>query len=112
MRVGAAIPHVRAVLLMRTADILAALFWLAVGLGIVAAGWDLRLGTLSDPGSGFLLFWVGIIMAALSAAVLAGAVRRPGTEGLTALWAGLRWRHVPYVAGLLALYAWLLPTLG
>ena len=97
---------------MRTADILAALFWLAVALGVVAAGWDLRLGTLSDPGSGFLLFWVGILMAALSAAVLAAAVCRPATESLRSLWSGVRWRHVPYVAALLALYAWLLPTLG
>jgi putative tricarboxylic transport membrane protein len=97
---------------MRTADILAALFWLAVALGVVAAGWDLRLGILSDPGSGFLLFWVGIVMAALSAGVLVAALRRPATERLRAIWSGLRWRHVPYVAALLALYAWLLPTLG
>ena len=92
--------------------ILSALFWLAVALGIAAAGWDLRLGRLNDPGSGFMIFWVGVAMTALCIATLVAALRRPAAGGLGALWAGLRWRHVPYVTGLLALYAWLLPTLG
>ena len=84
---------------MRAADILSALFWLAVALGITAAGWDLRLGRLNDPGSGFMIFWVGVAMTALCIATLVAALRQPAAGGLGALWAGLRWRHVPYVAG-------------
>ena len=97
---------------MRSADVLSALFWLAVALGVTAAGWDLRLGRLNDPGSGFMIFWVGVVMTALCLATLIAALRRPTTGGLGELWKGLRWRHVPYVTALLALYAWLLPTLG
>ena len=40
---------------MRAADLLSALVWLALGAGVTWAGWDLDLGTLRDPGSGFLL---------------------------------------------------------
>ena len=97
---------------MRTADVLAALFWLAIALGIVASGWELRLGTLNEPGSGFMIFWVGLAMTALCLAALLAGVRQPAGEGMGALWAGTRWPLVPYVVVLLGLYAWLLPTLG
>lgn len=97
---------------MRAADILSTLFWLAAALGIAWAGFDLRLGTLNDPGSGFMIFWVGVVMTGLCLATLVAALRAPAGGSLRALWAGLRWRHVPYVAALLALYAWLMPTLG
>jgi putative tricarboxylic transport membrane protein len=56
-------------------DILSSLFWMAVGLGVCYGGYDLELGTLRDPGSGFMFFWVGLIMIGLSLAVLVKAVR-------------------------------------
>jgi hypothetical protein len=63
-----------------------------------------------------MIFWVGVVMTALSLATLVTALRRsPATEpagGLASLWQGTRWRLVPYVVVLLALYAWLLPALG
>ncbi len=97
---------------MRTGEILAAAFWLAVALGVTAAGANLGLGSLSDPGSGFMIFWVGAAMAVFSSATLIIALRQPATSGLAALWSGTRWIKVPYVTVLLILYAWLLPTLG
>ena len=97
---------------MRASDILAALFWLAVAFGVTAAGWRLRLGTLTDPGSGFMIFWVGVAMTALSLAALVAALRNPDRSALASLWEGARWRYVPYVAVLLALYAWTLPLFG
>ena len=96
----------------RAADTLAALFWLLIAVGITASGWELRLGRLNDPGSGFMIFWIGVAMTALSLGALALALRQPAQAGLRGLWAGLRWRHVPYVAVLLATYAWLLPLVG
>ena len=101
---------------MRAGEIIAALFWLAVALGVTWSGWDLGLGTLIDPGPGGMIFWVGAAMTALSLAALVAAVRRPVANGpvsdLASLWQGTRWWLVPYVVALLGLYAWLLPTLG
>ncbi len=97
---------------MRTGDVIAAAFWLAIGLGIAYSGRDLGLGRLNEPGSGFMIFWVGVVMSALSAAALIGALRRPAGDGLASLWSGLRWHYVPYVVVLLLAYAWLLPALG
>ena len=97
---------------MRTADLVSASLWRAIALGITASGWDLELGATSEPGSGFMIFWVGVLMTVLSLVVLLSALQQPSGGGLAALWAGLSWWKVPYVVLLLVLYAWLLPTLG
>jgi putative tricarboxylic transport membrane protein len=97
---------------MRIGELLAAGFWLAIALGVTWAGWDLGLGTLDAPGPGGMIFWVGAVMTALSLATLAAALRLAPAGSLASLWQGRRWWLVPYVAVLLALYAWLLPGLG
>jgi putative tricarboxylic transport membrane protein len=97
---------------MRTGELLAAGFWLAIALGVTWCGWDLELGTLAAPGPGGTIFWVGVIMTGLSLATLAAALRQAPAGGLAGLWQGRRWWLVPYVVALLALYAWLLPALG
>jgi putative tricarboxylic transport membrane protein len=97
---------------MRTGEILAAVFWLAIALGVAWSGTGLGLGTLNDPGSGFMIFWIGAAMTGLSMAALVVAVRQPAGSTLAALWHGTRWWLVPYVVVLLALYAWLMPAVG
>jgi putative tricarboxylic transport membrane protein len=91
------------------ADVLSGLVWLLVGAGVAWGGWDLGLGALRDPGSGFLLFWIGLIMVALSLIVIAAGLRAPT---LGAAWSGTRWRNVAGVVAALVAYAWLLPRLG
>jgi putative tricarboxylic transport membrane protein len=95
---------------MRTGEVLAAGFWLAVALGVTWAGVGLDLGTLSDPGPGGMIFWVGVVMTALSLATLVAALKQAPAAG--GPWQGTRWWLVPYVLALLALYAWLLPAFG
>jgi len=92
-------------------DIGSSLFWLLLGAGVAYAGWDLGLGKLRDPGPGFMLFWVGLIMVGLSLAIGAGALRRaPGAA--VALWAGSRWRKIILVVAALVGYAYALERLG
>ena len=97
---------------MRTGEILAAVFWLAIALGVSRSGADLGLGSLRDPGAGLMIFWVGAAMTALSAAALVVAARQPAGAALASLWHGTRWWLVPYVVALLALYAWIMPQVG
>lgn len=97
---------------MRTGEIIAAAFWLAVAVGVTWQGADLGLGTMVNPGSGSMIFWVGVVMTGLALAMLVIALRQPAAAGLASLWAGTRWWLVPYAVALLALYAWLLPALG
>ena len=65
---------------MRSPDFWSALVWLAVGLGLAHEGWDLGLGELREPGSGFILFWIGIAMAALSVGVAVSGSAGAGTS--------------------------------
>jgi putative tricarboxylic transport membrane protein len=97
---------------VRDADALSALPWLVLGAGVAWAGWDLELGLLRDPGSGFLLFWVGIVTMGLALCVLGGALRAPAGPGVAALWTGTRWPKVVGVLVALVAYAYALPWLG
>jgi putative tricarboxylic transport membrane protein len=97
---------------MRTGELIAAAVWLAIALGVTWSGFDLGIGTLSNPGSGLMIFWIGAVMTALSLAALVAAARQPATATLGSLWDGTRWWLVPYVVVLLAIYAFALPMLG
>src|SRR5438046_10239843 len=97
---------------MRTADLLSAGLWILVGAYFIYAGKSLELGELRDPGSGFMIFWIGILMVALSAAVFVGALLRPATGKFGTLWTGShQWRVVRFV-GALCVYAVVFPLLG
>ena len=98
---------------MKKKDILSSLFWLAAGFGVCYGGYDLELGTLRDPGSGFMFFWVGVIMIGLSLAVLVKAVRmKPDQKGVGLLRGEVRWAKILSVLAALVLYAYVFPHLG
>ena len=87
------------------------LFWLAIAVFVTFQGRSLGLGTLNDPGSGFALFWIGLIMSGLSIAVIVTAITR-GSETLASLWRGTRWEKVLIVTSLLVIFGFLFERLG
>lgn len=93
------------------AQALGGLVWLAVAAFLLWAGRDLGVGSVVDPGSGFLVFWGGGLIGLFGAAILLGAIREPG-ERLGDLWRGTRWGRVLTVLGALVVYGALLGTLG
>lgn len=97
---------------MRTGEVLAAGFWLAIALWVAWSGHDLGLGSLRDPGPGFMIFWVGVLMIAFSAVVIAATARQPAGGPISEHWRGTRWWLVPYVVALLTAYAWIMPVVG
>ena len=98
---------------MKKKDFLSSLFWLAVGFGVCYGGYDLELGTLRDPGSGFMFFWVGVIMTGLSLAVLVKAIRmKPDQKGVGLLRGEVRWAKILSVLAALVLYAYVFTYLG
>ena len=90
--------------MLAKAEIWAGLFWLAIGAYVAWAGRDLGLGTLHEPGSGFALFWIGLLMVALSLLVIAPAAVRP-SPSLASLWDGVRFgfERVGFIPGAIAL---------
>jgi putative tricarboxylic transport membrane protein len=97
-------------LAVHRADVGSAMFWMAVGAGVAYAGYDLGLGSLQDPGAGFILFWVGLGMLALAVAVLVGAARTAGPAERVP--AGRRRSKVALVLLGLVVYAYALPRAG
>ena len=89
--------------MIRNSELWGGLFWLAIGGFVIWSGRDLGLGQLSEPGPGFAVFWIGILMCGLALAVVGQAVVSGGPT-LASLWAGTRWRKVAVVVGLLIVY--------
>jgi len=96
---------------MRTANFIAAGFWLVLGLAVVYAGYDLGLGAVVEPGPGFMLFWIGLFIAGLALVILFTTRKEAPEEGAS-FFGGQRWFGIIVVSILLILYAWLLPFLG
>jgi putative tricarboxylic transport membrane protein len=98
---------------MKSRDFYSSLFWLALGVGVCYGGYDLELGTLHDPGSGFMFFWVGLIMVGLSLAIFVQGLRKGAdTQGVRGMFSGLQWRKIIYVLVALSLYAYFFSLLG
>ncbi len=98
---------------MKNRDLFSSLFWLAMGAGVCYGGYDLELGTLHDPGSGFMFFWVGAIMIGLSLFIFIRAIRERGkAEETKILWSQVQWKKNIYVLAALFLYAYAFSPLG
>jgi putative tricarboxylic transport membrane protein len=99
---------------VRKRDIQSAFFWMVMGAGVAYAAWDLELGSAQEPGSGFLLFWVGLIMISLSLIVLANTLGTADTvaSAPAPIVAPGRALSLIGVVVALAVYAYLLPRLG
>lgn len=93
------------------AEVWAGLFWLLIGAYVAWAGRDLGLGTLNEPGSGFSLFWIGVLMVGLSGLVIAPALVRPSAT-LASLWANTRWPRVVLVIALLTAFGFAFERVG
>jgi len=99
---------------MKNRDIISSLFWMVIGGWICYGGYNLELGTLHDPGSGFMFFWLGVIMIGLSLNLFIRALkiqRIPG-ELKEVFWNEIRIFKTISVLAVLFLYASLFTFLG
>lgn len=73
------------------------LFWLAVGLISLYGSFLLGLGTLHEPGSGFLPFLAGCFICFMAIIVFLQSFIRGRAQGkIAALWEGVNW-HRPLI---------------
>jgi putative tricarboxylic transport membrane protein len=105
-------PGARPGAVWRKADLWAGLFWLGLGLFAVWQGQKLGYGSLSDPGTGFPVFWAGMLIVGFAAVVVGQAVLEEGGATVASLWRGARWHRVVVVLAALGAYAALFSTLG
>ena len=91
-------------------------FWtgllgLALGLFVIRSGLKLKLGSINDPGSGYVLFYTGILMCLFAISITIAAVTEGGPT-FGSRWEGARWTKPVVIIGSLIAYAIALDQLG
>lgn len=93
------------------ADLWGGLFWLAFGAFVAWHGWKLGLGSAQEPGSGFAIFWCGVIAVGLATSIVVGAIADGGPR-LSSLWAETRWGKVLLVTAILLVFGAFFEQIG
>jgi putative tricarboxylic transport membrane protein len=99
--------------MMNPREIISGVVGLLIAAFVLAASLRLGVGSLHNPGSGFVLFWAGVLLA-VCACILAG-VNLAGKRGpVRPSDAGNRMerRNAAVVMAALIVYCWALPKLG
>lgn len=97
--------------MLRRAEFWSGLVWLAFGAFVAWQGWLLELGTLREPGSGFVFFWLGLLIVAFAVSIALKGMKGEGPL-LSDLWRDSRWLKVLLVVAALVAYAFLFERLG
>ncbi len=98
---------------MGRADRISGLFWLCFSVLVIIQSYRLGLGTLHQPGPGFLFFWVNIVLGIMSLIVLIRAwVSEKSEERHPALFRGQNMLKIIFVLISLFLYAIFMESLG
>ena len=87
-----------------------ALFWVAAGLLACYGAIRLGIGSVTEPGAGFIFFWSGLILVILSLIVLADSIR--ASEDTVREMGEMNWTKIALVLFSLLLYAFFLERLG
>ena len=93
-----------------TLDACSALFWFALGLLLCYGAGRLGLGSVTDPGPGFIFFWSGLVLALLSLMLFTNSLREAASEAQEIK--GTNWPKISLILASLVLYASFLERMG
>ena len=97
---------------MKTLDQTSSLFWLLVSIAVFVESIRLGIGTVHDPGRGFITFGASGILGILSLALFFQASLGKEEIEREPLFAGKLWKRVLFVLVSLAVYSRVMPVLG
>ena len=84
---------------LNNAELWGGLIGLALAGFVTWSGLKLKLGTINDPGSGYVLFYTGILMCLFSSAIIIAALTEGGPT-FGSRWRDARWtKPVIVIAG-------------
>jgi putative tricarboxylic transport membrane protein len=103
-----------AVQLTMNAERTGALFWLLFGCAAIYGGLDLELGTMQEPGSGFLTFVAGSFVSCMALIIIIQSYRKDQTTSkrVIDLWKGKKWKRAVAITFLIALFILSFEKLG
>ncbi|MGT2438741.1 tripartite tricarboxylate transporter TctB family protein [Bradyrhizobium betae] len=86
---------------------------IGLGLGgfVIWQGLKLKLGTINDPGSGYVLFYTGILMCVFAGSIIVSAVTEGGPT-LASRWENVSWGKPLLVIVCLIAFSFALEPLG
>jgi len=90
--------------------------WVVLGIGQCVESWALGLGSVTEPGTGFMPFIMGIGMIVLAIALFIesfwGWRKKESLSKNIPLWRDVHWTRVVYITIIMLAYAVFLPRLG
>ncbi len=96
---------------LNNSELWGGLIGLALGVFVVWSGLRLKLGTINDPGSGYVLFYTGLLMCLFATTIIIAAVTEGGPT-FGSRWKDARWTKPLLVIVCLIAFAFALNTLG
>src|SRR3954470_23262880 len=84
---------------------------LALGAFVIWSSFKLKIGSINDPGSGYVLFYTGILMCLFAASIIVAAVTEGGPS-VASRWEGARWSKPAVLIVCLIAYCFALEPLG
>ena len=96
---------------LNNSELWGGLIGLGLGAFVIWSGLKLKLGTINDPGSGYVLFYTGILMCVFAASIMIAAVTEGGPT-FASRWEHARWGKPVLVIVCLTAFAFALEPLG
>ena len=96
---------------LNNSELWGGLIGLALGIFVIRSGIKLKLGTINDPGSGYVLFYTGILMCLFALTIMVAAVTESGPS-FGSRWEGARWTKPLLIIACLTGFAFALDTFG
>ena len=97
---------------MKRNDLIGGFFFLGAGIFFAVYSRSVDIGTMEEPGPGFLPLWAGVLLALMSAALLGKAFFKKFGQGEAFFPESDSWRRVGMVVASLIVYNLLLKQLG
>ena len=96
---------------LNNSELWGGLIGLGLGLFVIRSGLKLKLGTINDPGSGYVLFYTGILMCLFAASIIFAAVTEGGPT-FASRWENASWSKPLLVITCLTAFSFALDPLG
>src|SRR5258708_35623974 len=96
---------------LNNSELWGGLVGLALGVFVIWSSFKLKIGTIHDPGSGYVLFYTGILMCLFAATIIIAAVPEGGPT-FGSRWEGAGWTRPSVLMACLVVYCFALEPLG
>ena len=96
---------------LNNSELWGGLIGLALGGFVIWSGLKLKLGTINDPGSGYVLFYTGLLMCVFAVSIIVAAIAEGGAS-FASRWEGTRWTKPLLVIACLIGFAFVLDKIG